>query len=128
MEAGQCQQGHEKQAVPGTVFFVDGTTAPEVSIDAAVLHDGQEYLLAWQTMYATGYYGVWGRLVHTNGAEDVFLIVQPGTTADRLDPAIAGSRVNYLITWVHDRDGTAYQDIRGRLFYLNRLFLPMIQK
>ncbi|HZU87265.1 MAG TPA: hypothetical protein VFF78_07265 [Anaerolineaceae bacterium] len=114
--------------VPGTVFLVDGTTAPEVAIDAACLHDGQEYLLAWQTMYATGYYGIWGRLVHPVGLEDSFLFVQPGTTADRLEPAIAGSRVNFLTTWVHDRNGTVYQDIRGRVVFLQRLFLPMITR
>ena len=112
--------------VPGTVFLVDGTTAPEDTIDATCLQDGRQYLLTWQTMYAGGYYGIWGRLVYPVGMEASFGLVQPGAAADRTAPAAAGGQVNYLAAWVHDRDGTAYQDIHGRLIYLHQLYLPMV--
>ncbi len=114
--------------IPGTVFLVDGTTAPESDIDAACRHDGKQYLLTWQTMYATGYYGIWGRLVNFTGMEDSFLFVQPGTKDDRLTPAAAGGQTNYLAVWAHDRAGSTYQDIRGRIVHLPRLFLPLVKK
>jgi hypothetical protein len=108
--------------------LVDGTTAPETEIDAACRYDGRQYLLTWQTMYAGGYYGIWGRLVNPGSVEDSFGLVQPGAADDRVTPAAAGGRVNYLAVWAHDRDGTAYQDIRGRLIYINQTYLPMVVK
>jgi hypothetical protein len=54
--------------------------------------------------------------------------VQSGTAADRTEPAVAGGRVNYLVVWAHERDGTAYVDIHGRLVYPHRIYLPLMRK
>lgn len=115
--------------VPGNVYPIDATTAPEVEVDVSCNQGGRQYLLAWQTMYAGGYYGVWGRLAYPNETMDPsFGIVGPGASADRTQPAIAGGYTNYLVAWEHDRDGTAYQDIHGRLVTPYTLFLPLVIK
>lgn len=112
---------------PAGVYLVDGTTAPEKAVNIRCDLSGQQYLVAWQTMYATGYYGVWARLAKPDETfEPSFGLVQPGTTADRTEPAIAGGRVNYLVVWEHERDGTSYQDIHGRLVYPHVLYLPLV--
>jgi hypothetical protein len=114
--------------VPGTVFLVDGTTAPEEAIDATCLQDGKQYLLTWQSMYATGYYGIWGRLVNLDGMEDSFGLMQPGAAEDRTVPAAVGGQKSYLAVWVHDRASSAYQDIRGRMVYVPKLYLPIVKR
>ena len=50
--------------VAGNVHLVDDTTAPEKEVDVSCGAEGQRYLLVWQTMYATGWFGVWGRIAH----------------------------------------------------------------
>jgi hypothetical protein len=115
--------------VPAGVYWVDGTTAPEEAVSIRCDLSGREYLIAWQKMYATGYYGIWARLAHPNETfEPCFGLVQPGSTADRTAPAIGGGRVNYLVAWEHQRDGTAYQDIHGRLVYPHAIYLPLARK
>jgi hypothetical protein len=112
---------------PAGVYLVDGTTAPEKAASIRCDQGGQQYLVAWQTMYADGYYGIWARLANPNQTfEPSFGLVQSGTAADRTNPAIAGGRVNYLVAWEHERDGTSYQDIHGRLVYPHVLYLPLV--
>ena len=51
-----------------------------------------------------------------------------GVTAEFTDPAVAGGGATYLVVWEHDRAGTAFQDIHGRLIALNALFLPTMKR
>jgi hypothetical protein len=114
---------------PAGVYLVDGTTGPEKAVNIRCDLSGQQYLVAWQTMYAHGYYGIWARLANPNETfEPSFGLVQSGTAADRTEPAVAGGRVNYLVVWAHERDGTAYVDIHGRLVYPHRIYLPLMRK
>jgi hypothetical protein len=115
-------------ALLGSPFIVDGTTAPEIEIDSTCNLSGREYLLAWQTMYAGGYYGIWGRLVDPGGMGDAFELAQPGAAADRLSPVAAGGRASDLAVWVHDRDGSVYQDLRGRLIFHLENYLPLVRR
>jgi len=111
------------------VYLVDGTTAPEAEVDVSCNQGGRQYLLAWQTMYAGGYYGVWGQLAYPNETMDPsFGFVQPGASADRMNPVVAGGYTNYLVAWEHERDGTSYQDIHGRLITPYMVFLPLVRK
>jgi hypothetical protein len=41
---------------------------------------------------------------------------------------VAGGQAQFLAVWEHRRDGTDYQDIRGRLVWPNVLFLPLVER
>jgi hypothetical protein len=53
-------------------------------------------------------------------------ILAGATGAERTNPAAAGGYVNYLTAWEHDRLGTSYQDIHGRLLIPHIVFLPLV--
>lgn len=109
------------------VHLIDDTTSPEQDPDVACNQAGQQYLIAWQTRYTNVKFGISGRLVHPDETMDTaFDIVYPGSVTDRTQPAIAGSSTNYLIAWEHQRDGTSYQDIHGRLITPYIVFLPLV--
>jgi hypothetical protein len=111
------------------VHLVDDTTSPEIHADVACINGGRQYFIAWQTRYVTGYYGVWARLAFPDESfQDSFGLVQPGASADRTYPSIAGGNSNYLVAWEHERAGTSYQDIRGRVVTPSMIFLPLVMR
>ena len=84
-------------------------------------------MVTWQSRYVNVKYGIWGRLVFPDETMDPgFEIVSPGSTTDRTDPVVAGGHTNYLVAWEHQRDGTSYQDIHGRLVTPYVVFLPLV--
>ncbi len=110
----------------GSVHLIDDTTSAEVNADVACDQDGSQYMITWQTRYTNLFYGIWGRSVRPNANMSMsFAIRHPGGSANRLAPAIAGGHANYLVAWEHERDGTSYQDIHGRLITPNTLFQPL---
>ncbi|NOZ48948.1 MAG: hypothetical protein GXP37_02730 [Chloroflexi bacterium] len=110
----------------GNVYLIDDTTSPEQEADVACNLSGTQYLVTWQTRYTNLKYGIWGRLVQTDETmESVFGIVSPGPATDRTNPIAAGGPTNYLVAWEHQRDGTSYQDIHGRLVTPYAVFLPL---
>ena len=112
----------------GNIKLIDDTTSPEREPDIACSLSGKEYLLAWETRYAHLKYGIWGRVVYADESmENQFAIVHPGSTTDRLDPAVAASFYDYLIVWEHQRN-TTYQDIHGRIVSPHKIFLPLTIK
>jgi hypothetical protein len=112
---------------PAGVHLIDDTTSPEQEPDVACNLAGQQYLVAWQTRYTNIKYGIWGRLVHPDETMDAsFGIVSPGSVTDRTNPVVAGGYANYLVAWEHQRDGTSYQDIHGRLITPYMEFLPLV--
>jgi hypothetical protein len=114
---------------PAGVYMVDDTTAPEKESNVTCNQGGRQYLITWQTMYTDGYYGIWSRLASPDETmEDSFRLIASGNNADRTQPAVAGGWANYLVVWEHQRDGTSYQDIHGRLVTPNSVFLPFIRK
>ena len=112
-----------------SVHHLRGTTVAEVEPDVACNMSGRQYLVVWQQQYSnlTGPYGIWGRLVATDKTigPEFGIIASGGATADRTYPALAGGYTNYLVAWEHDRAGTAYQDIHGRLIAPYAVFLPL---
>ena len=111
----------------GSVHLIDDTTSPEKNADVACDQAGSQYLIAWQTRYTNLRYGVWGRLVRPDASmTPQFPLRHPGGAAGRTRPAIAGGGVNFLVAWEHDRDGTSFQDIHGRLIAPNVVYQPML--
>jgi len=113
--------------IVGNVHLIGDVTAPDREPDVACNLAGNQYLVAWQQMYTSAKYGIMGRLVHPDETMDAdFVIVDASWTADRTQPAIAGGFTNYLVAWEHQRDGTSYQDIYGRLVTPYTVFLPLV--
>jgi len=113
----------------GGPYVIYDTTVHEQEPDVACNMSGQQYLVVWQQQYSnlSGPFGVWGRLVFSDKTMgSVFGIVAGATGADRTEPAVAGGYTNYLVAWEHDRGGTSYQDIHGRLITPHGVFLPLI--
>lgn len=114
-------------ATPGNVYLIDDTTSPEQEADVACNFSGTQYMVTWQTRYTNLKYGVWGRLVETDETMyPQFGIIPPGSATDRTNPVTAGGHTNYLTAWEHQRDGTSYQDIHGRLVTPYTVFLPLV--
>jgi hypothetical protein len=117
------------EATVGNVYQIDDTTSPEREADVACNDGGTQYLVAWQTEYTNLKYGVWGRLVQPDETmKSQFAIVHPFSDKDRTNPIVAGGNSNYLVAWEHQRGGTSYQDIHGRLVAPYAVFIPMVQR
>ena len=100
--------------VPGNVHLIVDTTAPQTAVDMSCDAAGQQYLLAWEDVYAGGAVGIWARIVHPDETmEPDFAIVQPDTNRDRTEPAVAGGATNYLIAWEHDTGFIPNRNIWG---------------
>jgi len=115
--------------IDGGPLVVFNTAANEIELDIACNMSGQEYLVAWQQQYSnlSGPYGVWGRQVYPDKTMGpAYGILAGATGAERTHPAAAGGYVNYLTAWEHDRAGTSYQDIHGRLLVPHAVFLPLV--
>lgn len=135
--AWQSDQGSSNDAIyarfmngegtPGNVYLIDDTTSPEQEADVACNLAGTQYLVTWQTRYTNVKYGIWGRLVQPDETmESEFGIVPPGSATDRTNPTSAGGHTNYLVAWEHQRDGTSYQDIHGRVVTPYAMFIPLV--
>lgn len=109
--------------VPGTVSMVDDTTAPEMEVDVSCDVGGWQYFLAWQTMYSSALYGVWGRVAYPDETmEPQFGIVQPGPSHHRWLPAVGGGRATFMTAWEHEEGFLGYRDIHGRPVFPDLLF------
>lgn len=103
-----------------------GEVEPQVACNSA----GHQFLAVWQQQFSSlgGPHGVRGQFVNTDKTlGTAFTIMSPtsGVAAEFTAPAVAGGSVNYLTVWEHDRAGTAYQDIHGRLITPYVVFLPL---
>ena len=90
---------------------------------------GRQYLVLWQQQYSSlaGPHGIWGRVVSADKSMGpAFGIMAPVVGADRTSPAVASGPPGYLVAWEHQRHGTSFQDIHGRLLWPQALFVPLI--
>jgi hypothetical protein len=113
----------------GNVYVIDDSTGQEQEADVACNLSGTEYFITWETEYAGGYYGVWGRLVQPNETlKPAFSIVHASWTLNRTNPAAAGGRSSYMVAWEHEYDGGAsiLQGIHGRLVFRRAGFPPAV--
>ncbi len=81
-----------------------------------------EFLVVWEAQYSntTGPFGVHGSRVLPNGALSPEFFVRPiwaGETGLATMPAAVGGEQGYLVVWEHDRQGTSYQDIHGKMVW-----------
>jgi hypothetical protein len=114
-------------ASDGGEYVIHDTTAIETQPDVDCTLMGQHYLVTWQQQYSDGRYGVWARPVFTDKTlSPSFALVTPFAVSERANPAVAGGSPFYLVAWEHDRPGTAYRDIHGRLVALYAAFLPYV--
>jgi hypothetical protein len=96
------------------VYEIVDTTAPQTAVDMSCDAGGQQYLLAWEDVYAGGAVGIWARVVHPDESmEPDFLIDQPGGGFDRTEPAVGGGATNYLIAWEQDSGFIPNRNIWG---------------
>ena len=51
-----------------------------------------------------------------------------GDDTNCTEPVVAGGGTNYLTVWEHDRPGTSFQDIHGRLSVTHPVFLPGLER
>ncbi len=115
--------------IPGQDIQIDATTLPEQAASVACDQSGTVYLVAWQTEHLTLNFGISARLVYPDGTmKPTIEVVDAGNNADRTHPSVAGGQAQFLAVWEHRRDGTDYQDIRGRLVWPNVLFLPLVER
>ncbi len=114
-----------------SVHHIGGTAVDENYPDVTCNVQGRQYMVTWQQQYSntTGPYGIWGRrLLPDKTLYPPFTISAPiaGRSMDRTDPAIVGGHANFMVVWEHDRFGTTWQDIHGRLVSPHVTFLPII--
>jgi large repetitive protein len=113
----------------GTMFHPAQRSIHEKNPSVACNPGAQHYFVVWEEQYSnlSGPYGVSGRLIHTDGTfEEDVVIVGPYTGADRTQPDVASGPPGYLVAWAHDRYGTSYQDIHGRLVWPDVVYLPLV--
>ncbi len=109
--------------VPGNVYEVDDTTAPQIEPEVSCDAGGQQYFLAWQDMFASGWYAVTGRTAFPDETMELSVIIeQPGASHHRREPAIGGGAGHFLTAWEHEAGFVAYSDIEGRLARPDLLF------
>jgi len=107
--------------VPGAVVQFYNSPIDEQQPDVSCNTRLQEYLVVWEHQYSntSGPFGVFGQRVTTDGRlSGQFTVrgVVAGDTKDHTSPATAaGLDGGFLVVWEHDRSGTAFQDIHGRI-------------
>jgi hypothetical protein len=110
------------------VRHVRGTDVDEKEPDVACGSGSHKYLVVWEQQYSnlSGPFGVWGRFLRTDTSQDdLFAIVAGSGNAERTAPAVAGGPPQFMVAWEHDRSGTMYQDIHGRLTSPMAIYLPL---
>ena len=81
------------EAHVGNVYLIDDTTSPERNAAVACDFQGKQYLLAWQSRYVSGEYGIWARKAYPYEILDAaFEMMGPRSLADRQYPAVAVGR------------------------------------
>ena len=117
--------------IDGGPLHLDSTSVAEIKSQVACNEAGNQFLVVWQQQFsnAAGPYGIRGQFVNNDKTLGTpFTIVSPwvGGSAEFTTPVVAGGNVNYLTVWEHDRNGTVYQDVHGRLITPHTVFLPTV--
>ncbi|RLC75631.1 MAG: hypothetical protein DRI81_11655 [Chloroflexi bacterium] len=102
---------------------------PDVACNSTT--SGSMFLVTYEEQYSniTGPYGIWGRFVYQDySMSSVFGIIDGTGSLDRTQPVVAGGGANYMVAWEHDRSGTSYQDIHGRILSPYAIFLPLVMR
>jgi len=112
---------------PQSVHQIDATTGDEIAVDVSANHAGTQFMLAWQTLYASDKYGIWARTASTQAElGEQFVVVHATNSRDRTAPAVAGGHSGYMTVWEHDREVSGQQDIHGLLTSPHALQVPLV--
>lgn len=88
----------------------------------ACLPGAGHYLVAWEQEYSGSVFGIWGRRIGTNKA-----FLAPGFTVRPVyspqlrhakTPALAGGTLGWSVSWVQEREGSAYSDLHARMVWM----------
>ncbi|MCD4748392.1 MAG: hypothetical protein K8R59_03370 [Thermoanaerobaculales bacterium] len=79
-----------------------------------------EYLVVWEQQFSnsSGPFGISGQRLTTSRSLSPSFQIRPviaGETGVCSQPATAAGEQGFLVAWEHDRQGTSYQDIHGRI-------------
>ena len=115
----------------GGPLHLEFTSIDEIKPKVACNDGGNQFVVTWQQQYSstTGPYGIRGQLVNTDktlGEDLGIMSPTSGVSAEFTTPVVAGGRVNFLTVWEHDRAGSSFQDIWGRLITPNAVYLPLL--
>ena len=115
----------------GGPLQLEYTSVAEIKPKVTCSQAGRQFLVTWQQQFSsiTGPYGIWGQFVNvdkTLGMNFSLMTPTSGLSAEFTSPVVAGGRVNFLTVWEHDRAGSSFQDIHGRLITQNMVFLPLV--
>ena len=111
--------------IPDAVQPISELAGNQTNADVACDESGLKYLVTWQETITQS--GISGRIISPNKTmEPGFQIVAPGP--GHADPAVGGGESNYLVVWSHQRGGTAFRDIHGRLVTPYTVFLPLVRR
>lgn len=115
----------------GGPLLLENTSIEEIKPQVACNSAGNQFLAVWVQQFSstTGPFRIYGQFVNTDKTlGPYFGIMSPtsGVSADFTTPVVAGGNVNYLTVWEHDRAGTAFRDIHGRLITPYEVFLPLV--
>jgi hypothetical protein len=118
-------------SLDGGPLHLEYTGVDEIYPQVACNLTGNQFFVVWQQQFSnrSGPYGVWGQFVNTDktlGAATGIMTPTGGVAAEFTKPVVAGGGVNFLSVWEHDRAGTAFQDIHGRLIIEYAVFLPLL--
>ena len=95
-------------------------TMDEQEPEVTCRNGSAEFLVVWEEQYSTGAFGIRGSRVFPNGTLSFPFAVRPvwvGETGVATMPAAVGGEQGYLVVWEHDRQGTSYQDIHGKMVW-----------
>jgi hypothetical protein len=130
--------------IRGRLVDGDGNLAPShIELDAtegearlaevACSADLYQYLVVWQEKdkWTSSKFGILGSRVAVNGNvldPPAFEVVPPILAPeDRYNAVVAaGPPPSYLVAWEHVRQGTAYQDIHGRIIGNYARYVPLV--
>ncbi|MDF1513595.1 MAG: hypothetical protein P1S60_07285 [Anaerolineae bacterium] len=117
----------------GGPLHLDYTSVYETEPQVACSATGDSFLVVWQQQFSslTGPYGIWGQFVSihkTLGASIGIMVPTSGVNAYFTQPVIAGGQTNFLTVWEHDRAGTTFQDIHGRLISPFTVYVPLAMR
>ncbi len=106
----------------GAPLLFHDTPIDEQEPEVTCRSGSAEFLTVWETQYSstTGPFGIDGALVSPNGTlfpHFQVRTVYAGETGVTTLPAAVGGQQGYLVVWEHDRQGTAFQDIHGRMVW-----------
>jgi len=106
----------------GAPIHFDSTVVREQNPNVTCGTGPAEYMVFYENQYSstTGPFGIHGQLVSTSGSLLPHFVVRgpiAGETGVCFAPTAAAGEAGFLVAWEHERQGTSYQDIHGKMVW-----------